>query len=135
MKYVCFSTYFNFTASNSGADRFIGVSSPQMTWSGAQTYCRTFHTDLASALNQTDNDLLAQMASVQGMSWFGLFRDTWKWLNTTPATNVPWYPGKPDNSKPNDACGALQYGQFVDDSCPNNHYFFCQTSESASRDF
>ncbi|KAF5899461.1 macrophage mannose receptor 1-like isoform X6, partial [Clarias magur] len=111
----------------SGANSFIGVSSPLMTWAGAQTYCRTFHTDLASALSQTDNDLLAQVASVQGVSWFGLFRDTWKWLNSTPAVNVPWYTGRPDNSRANSNCGTLRYGQFVDEPCSINHYFFCQT--------
>ncbi|XP_053087024.1 putative C-type lectin domain family 20 member A [Pangasianodon hypophthalmus] len=115
-----------YNASNSGAGRFVGVSSPQLTWSGAQTYCRTFHTDLASALSQTDNDLLVQVASLQGPSWFGLYRDTWKWLNNSKASNLLWGSGQPDNYRPQENCGMLYDGLFGDESCTSLHYFFCE---------
>lgn len=112
---------FNFTAA-SGA--FIGVTSPK-TWIEAQTYCRQFYTDLASALSQVDNDQLAQVASAQGPSWFGLYRDTWKWLNNTKATNILWGPGEPDINKTQDNCGALKDTMIVNENCNNPHYFFC----------
>ncbi|XP_053086693.1 putative C-type lectin domain family 20 member A [Pangasianodon hypophthalmus] len=117
--FICYS------ASNSGADRFIGVASPQMTWSGAQIYCRTFHTDLASALSQTDNDLLAHMASLQGDSWIGLFRDTWKWSDGTNPTKLQWDSGEPDNDYNEENCGAVYNGDFTDQLCNNLYYFIC----------
>lgn len=102
-----------------------------MNWSDAQTYCRTFHTDLASALDQMDNDLLGQVASIQGTSWFGLYRDTWKWLNNTVASNIQWAPGQPDNARLQENCGVLWYGLLNDENCGAGHYFFCEFSESS----
>ncbi|KAI5620127.1 secretory phospholipase A2 receptor-like, partial [Silurus asotus] len=114
-----------YNAGNSGANRFIGVTNPRVNWSEAQTYCRTHYTDLASALTQADNDLLTQIVSVQGISWFGLYRDTWKWLNGTVASNLQWNPGNPDNAKPQENCGMLQNGLIGDENCKSLHYFFC----------
>ncbi|KAI5087809.1 macrophage mannose receptor 1 isoform X2, partial [Silurus meridionalis] len=117
-----------YNAGNSGAARFIGVTNPRVNWSQAQTYCRTYYTDLASALTQADNDLLAQIVSVQGYSWFGLYRETWKWLNGTVASNLQWNPGKPNNAKPQENCGVLINGLFSDERCTSVHYFFCEIS-------
>ncbi|KAF4071309.1 hypothetical protein AMELA_G00271740, partial [Ameiurus melas] len=49
-----------YNASFSGAARFIGMSSPYLNWPQAQNYCRTHHTDLASSLNSSDNNMLLQ---------------------------------------------------------------------------
>ncbi|XP_058240051.1 macrophage mannose receptor 1-like isoform X2 [Hemibagrus wyckioides] len=119
MAFICYNS------GNTGADRFIGVSSPLMSWTEAQTYCRTFHTDLASAFNQTDNDLLQQVTSTQGSSWMGLFRDTWKWSDRTIPNNLRWRPGLPDNYYRNDNCGTVYNGVFIDLSCSRLYYFVC----------
>ncbi|KAF4071321.1 hypothetical protein AMELA_G00271880 [Ameiurus melas] len=52
--FICYNAGF------SGAAKFIGINSPYLTWPQAQTYCRTHHTDLASSLNSSDNDMLLQ---------------------------------------------------------------------------
>ncbi|KAF5899452.1 macrophage mannose receptor 1-like isoform X6, partial [Clarias magur] len=93
---------------NSGAARFVGVTSPLMNWTEAQYYCRTFHTDLASALTQDDNNALQQVVINQGESWIGLFRYTWKWIDETNATNLPWRPGLPNNSYSENNCGTFE---------------------------
>lgn len=113
------------TASNSGADRFVGVSSLRMSWTEAQTYGRTFHTDLARALDQTDNDLLQQMAHDQGASWIGLFRDTWKWSDGTNPTNLLWDSGQANNYYRNE--GDLYRGSFTDRDCNEPYYSICHT--------
>ncbi|XP_060771668.1 putative C-type lectin domain family 20 member A [Neoarius graeffei] len=112
---------------NSGADRFIGVSNPALSWSEAQSYCREFHTDLASALDQTDNDLLTQVVLAQGSSWFGLFRDTWKWVNDTIASDLQWIPGQPNNAQHPESCGSFYQGNFQDEACSAGHYFLCES--------
>lgn len=122
-------THFDFAAGKSGADRFVGVSSPKMTWSEAQSYCRAFHTDLASILQETDNKLFANILSVQGSSWFGLYRDTWMWVNRTIASNLEWIPGEPDNSNPPETCASFYQGMFHDENCNAYHYFLCELSE------
>ncbi|XP_035984302.1 uncharacterized protein LOC118557811 [Fundulus heteroclitus] len=49
-----------------------------MTWTKAQTYCRTHYTDLASVRSSAENkDVFAKKPS--GAHWLGLYRDTWKW--------------------------------------------------------
>ncbi|XP_058240962.1 C-type mannose receptor 2-like [Hemibagrus wyckioides] len=119
--FICYS------AGKTGADRFVGVSSPLMSWTEAQTYCRTFHTDLASAFNQTDNDLLQQVASTQGSSWMGLFRDTWKWSDGTIPTDLQWSSGQPDNYYRDEDCSAVYNRVFSDEACTNLYYFICHS--------
>ncbi|KAF4071305.1 hypothetical protein AMELA_G00271700, partial [Ameiurus melas] len=77
-----------YNASFSGAARFIGINNPLLTWPQAQNYCRTHHTDLASSLNSSDNSMLLQVRDIQGDSWIGLYRDTWKWSDGTNASNI-----------------------------------------------
>ncbi|XP_058240200.1 putative C-type lectin domain family 20 member A [Hemibagrus wyckioides] len=127
--YACTGTkhVICFDASNTGPDRFVAVPSPLMTWTEAQSYCRTFHTDLASALNQADNDLLHRLASGQGPSWFGLFRDTWKWSDGTIPTNLLWDLGQPNNFYKDEDCGDFFWGALTDRQCSELYYVICHT--------
>ncbi|KAF5899458.1 macrophage mannose receptor 1-like isoform X6, partial [Clarias magur] len=109
----------------SGPEKFIGISSPCLTWFQAQAYCRTHYTDLASSLNSSDNEILGLIQYTQGFSWIGLYRDTWKWSDGSNATNIPWAPGKPDNSLGKQNCAVLNNGQFIDSPCTDSNYFFC----------
>ncbi|XP_046699394.1 putative C-type lectin domain family 20 member A [Silurus meridionalis] len=117
----------------SGADRFIGVASPLLNWAGAQTYCRTHHTDLASSLTSSDNDFITQVMTIQGDSWFGLYRETWKWLNNTNTSNLPWYPGQPSNNWGSENCAPVYKGLYIDEECTNLHYFFCYTNSPVKK--
>ncbi|XP_053475480.1 C-type mannose receptor 2-like isoform X2 [Ictalurus furcatus] len=121
MPFICYNANF------SGAARFIGISSPYMTWSQAQTYCQTHHTDLASSLNGSDNDMLRQVSSIQGDSWIGLYRNTWKWSDGTIASDIPWAPGEPDNYGGRENCAGVYDRLFFDQQCIDLHYFFCHT--------
>ncbi|XP_060771670.1 C-type lectin lectoxin-Lio2-like [Neoarius graeffei] len=69
--FICYDAKF------SGADKFIAINS-LVTWPEAQAYCRTHHTDLASSLNSSDNNILRQLRDSQSDSWIGLYRHTWK---------------------------------------------------------
>ncbi|KAM9454754.1 putative C-type lectin domain family 20 member A [Clarias gariepinus] len=114
-----------YNGSYSGAARFVGVTNVQLSWSGAQAYCREFHTDLASAINSGDNSQLAAVALQQGISWFGLYRDTWKWSDGTKVSNLTWLPAQPNNFYRPENCGRFNNGPFSDETCSNTYNFFC----------
>ncbi|XP_062865232.1 putative C-type lectin domain family 20 member A [Trichomycterus rosablanca] len=114
-----------YNAEYPGDSRFVGIAIPQLNWTDAQTYCRSFHTDLATALDETENNLLQQVASGQGDSWFGLYRDAWFWTDHTKAQNIYWTPGQPDNYYTDENCGEFYGGLLEDMSCTSGNYFFC----------
>ncbi|XP_053471614.1 C-type mannose receptor 2-like isoform X2 [Ictalurus furcatus] len=119
--FICYNG--NYT----GVERFVGVANLQLSWLDAQAYCRQFHTDLASAINATDNSQLGGVASQQGISWFGLYRDTWKWSDGTKASNLTWLPAQPNNYYRPENCGRFNNGPLSDELCTNKYYFFCHT--------
>ncbi|XP_058240919.1 C-type mannose receptor 2-like [Hemibagrus wyckioides] len=119
--FICYNANF------SGADRFIGISNPYLNWIEAQSYCRTHHTDLASSLNSSDNNFLLQLWNIQGNSWIGLYRDTWKWSDGTITSNLPWSSGQPNNYGGYENCGAYYNNVFDDYSCSYQTYFYCHT--------
>ncbi|KAI5620129.1 macrophage mannose receptor 1 isoform X1 [Silurus asotus] len=118
---ICYNAKF------SGTARFVGISSPWMTWPQAQAYCRTYHTDLASSLNSSDNDLIMQVRNTVGDAWIGLYRDAWKWVDGTIASDLKWMPGEPNNYGGNENCGVVTNGLFGDRPCSNIFFFFCDT--------
>ncbi|XP_053474802.1 C-type lectin lectoxin-Lio2-like [Ictalurus furcatus] len=119
--------YFFVTGNFSGAAKFIGITSPLLTWPQAQAYCRTHHTDLAISLNSSDQNYLLQLFNIQGSSWIGLYRDTWKWSDGTKALNLSWLPGEPANQGGNQNCASAINVQFNDYFCGLIAYFVCQS--------
>ncbi|KAK3544258.1 hypothetical protein QTP86_008713 [Hemibagrus guttatus] len=105
-----------------GTDRYIYISSHK-TWYEAQAYCRTYHTDLASARDTTENTAIEQLTS--GYTWFGLFRDSWKWTDQTNFSTLSWMPGNLDNALSNEICGYLNNGQADAAQCSDIMPFFC----------
>ncbi|XP_026994737.2 macrophage mannose receptor 1-like, partial [Tachysurus fulvidraco] len=118
--FICYNANF------SGAARFIGITKP-LSWPQAQAYCREHHTDLASALNSSDQNMLEQVKNIQGDSWIGLYRDTWKWSDGTIALNLPWASGQPNNYYGNENCVVVNNGLFYDATCTKLYSFFCQS--------
>ncbi|XP_053335764.1 macrophage mannose receptor 1-like [Clarias gariepinus] len=119
-KFICYNA--NFTNS----DKFIIIISPTLPWLEARAYCRQYHTDLASSLNSSDQNILVHVLSGY-YPWIGLYRDTWKWSDGTNATDLKWVSGKPDNAGGNSNCAVVSNGLFTDVPCSNLNYFFCHT--------
>ncbi|XP_027004168.2 CD209 antigen-like protein D [Tachysurus fulvidraco] len=71
--------------------------------------------------------MLVQVKNIQGDSWIGLYRDTWKWSDGTIASNLPWASGEPDNYNGNDNCAVASNGLLYDLSCNYVYYFFCHS--------
>ncbi|XP_046709148.1 C-type mannose receptor 2-like [Silurus meridionalis] len=95
-------------------------------WSDAQSYCRQYHTDLASAKTSTENSIIKAM--IKANTWFGLFRDSWKWSDGTIFTSIPMMPGQPDNLLKNENCMALTNSEASDELCSDIKPFFCYSS-------
>ncbi|XP_017320444.1 putative C-type lectin domain family 20 member A [Ictalurus punctatus] len=111
-----------FDDTKTGNQRYIYISNTK-TWYDAQAYCKTYHTDLASARNATEISVIQGLVS--GWTWFGLIRDTWKWIDKTNFSTISWISGKPDNSLKNENCGYLNNGQADDAKCSDIMPFFC----------
>ncbi|XP_017316379.1 uncharacterized protein LOC108260519 [Ictalurus punctatus] len=119
--FICYDSRF------SGFARFIPYILPLLDWFGAQAFCRLFHTDLATAASSTDNDELKNRVLFLTSSWFGLFRGTWTWSDGAIASNIAWAPFQPDHSGTK-YCGTYAVGLISDDTCSNEHAFFCQST-------
>lgn len=119
--------HYCFTANVGG---FVAVPLPTLSWYGGQTYCRTYHTDLASADTLTDINQIQQLTAQQGTSWFGLFRDVWMWSDGTIPMGLKWGPGLPNNIDHDDNCGSVNNSLLMDRQCDNLFNFFCHTRES-----
>ncbi|XP_023252286.1 macrophage mannose receptor 1-like [Seriola lalandi dorsalis] len=93
-----------FSCYSAAANRHI-LQSHSMTWSEAQSYCRSKYTDLSSIRIQEDNDEISSLLqsitdSVNGtvngtMAWIGLQRYVWMWSDGSDASYMPWGPGMP----------------------------------------
>ncbi|KAF5892349.1 putative C-type lectin domain family 20 member A isoform X1, partial [Clarias magur] len=107
-----------------GNQRYIYISTTMMWW-GAQAYCRQHYTDLASGRDSAENSLIIGMTP--GWTWFGLFRDSWKWTDQTNFTSSPisWMPGKPDNALGSQNCAYLNNSQLYDAQCSKILPFYC----------
>ncbi|XP_058235871.1 C-type mannose receptor 2-like isoform X2 [Hemibagrus wyckioides] len=111
-----------FDASKTGNNSYIYISTT-MSWAGAQAYCRQHYTDLVSIKDPTENSVIAAMVS--GYTWFGLYRDGWRWTDQTIFSTVSWLSGQPDNALWNAGCGFLSNSRAAVAQCSTIMPFFC----------
>lgn len=128
MVIVFFKNFFILTDTKTGNKVYIYISN-KMTWYDAQAYCRTHHVDLASSRNATENSNIQSVIAVYTWTWFGLFRDSWKWTDQTNVSTIRWMPGKPDNQLGNENCGYVNNTEVADAQCSDIMPFFCYSGE------
>ncbi|XP_039890185.1 lymphocyte antigen 75-like [Simochromis diagramma] len=102
------------------------------SWSAAQSYCRTYHTDLTSIRSKEEKSNIMLTLNGSGVQyvWIGLYRDPWaSWSDNTTSTFTNWEPSQPNNYN-SQYCGAfnLMSGEWADDSCTTTNLFFCFTA-------
>uniref|UniRef100_A0A673WD70 C-type lectin domain-containing protein n=1 Tax=Salmo trutta TaxID=8032 RepID=A0A673WD70_SALTR len=124
-----------FAGETTNRSTFIFVNEPIKTFSEAQSYCREYHTDLASVRNQTENQEIQKMVSKGSKVWIGLFRDSWKWSDGSDSSFRYWKPTQPNNNGGVQSCGAAVYkeGQswtdrWFDWNCNDRHPFVCYSA-------
>ncbi|XP_047673706.1 putative C-type lectin domain family 20 member A [Tachysurus fulvidraco] len=108
-----------------GNSRYIYYSQLK-SWYDAQSYCRQYHTDLASTRDATEYSVVYNLVtSLTTYTWIGLTRHSWKWTDQTNFSTISWMPGKPDNALGNENCGFLNNSQAIDAKCSDVMPFFC----------
>ncbi|XP_063756168.1 hepatic lectin-like [Eleginops maclovinus] len=98
-----------------------------MTWTEAQSYCRTHHTDLASVRNMVDNYEVVKVLP-GGAAWIGLSRDTWKWSDRSHSSFRYWEQYEPNFKDHVETCVAANFGnsgKWNDWKCWLNKYSIC----------
>ncbi|XP_039655534.1 macrophage mannose receptor 1-like isoform X2 [Perca fluviatilis] len=125
----CDNNLYPVCADVRGSDvTFVFINTIGMTWTEAQSYCRTYHTDLASVRNMAENQKV--LAMIPGGSWawawIGLFRDSWKWSDGSTSSFSFWKNGQPDDN--NETCVAADFSQsgaWEDWPCDMERAFIC----------
>ncbi|XP_058249837.1 putative C-type lectin domain family 20 member A isoform X1 [Hemibagrus wyckioides] len=113
-----------FDDSYTGNQRYIYIPT-LMSWYEAQAYCRLHHTDMASIRDATEDSIVRGLIS--DITWIGLFRDSWKWIDQTNFSTLSWMTGKPDNALKIENCGYLNNSQTADALCSDIMPSFCYT--------
>ncbi|CAK6977194.1 Hypothetical predicted protein [Scomber scombrus] len=105
---------------------FILINST-MSWTEAQSYCRTYYTDLATVRNEAENQEVKNLTDGEWV-WIGLFRDSWKWSDGSNSSFRYWASGEPNNNGGKKACVAMNFnrsGGWGDWTCDQNKPFIC----------
>ncbi|XP_062283203.1 uncharacterized protein LOC133987778 [Scomber scombrus] len=110
-----------------GSDvKFILINTT-MNWTEAQSYCRTYYTDLATVRNEAENQEVKNLTDGQSV-WIGLFRD-WKWSDGSNSSFRYWASGEPNNNaEKKEACVVMKFdrsGRWGDWTCDRNRPFIC----------
>ncbi|XP_034738008.1 macrophage mannose receptor 1-like [Etheostoma cragini] len=112
-KFICYDE-------NKTSNGTFHVSTSGMSWSNAQRYCRTHHTDLISGVQQLE-DFRTQVKDQGGPFWIGLFRDpAWSWSDGSSFSFRLW------EQHSEKTCAMTTSGGFwSSDDCNKPRTFFC----------
>uniref|UniRef100_A0A3Q2VTL1 C-type lectin domain-containing protein n=1 Tax=Haplochromis burtoni TaxID=8153 RepID=A0A3Q2VTL1_HAPBU len=104
------------------------------SWSVAQSYCRTYHTDLTSIRSNEEKSNITLTLNGSGVQyvWIGLYRDPWaSWSDNTTSTFTNWMSSEPNNYGSVEYCGDLHLmsGKLNDGNCGSRFSFFCFRGE------
>ncbi|XP_037614154.1 C-type mannose receptor 2-like [Sebastes umbrosus] len=96
----------------------------KMTWPQAQNYCREHHTDLASGLQQIEDEEFKKDETQSNKSlWIGLFNDTWKWSDESNFSFRNWQRDSWSGSK---ECAVTKSNdKWMKRDCAKRKPFFC----------
>uniref|UniRef100_A0A3B4XQ31 C-type lectin domain-containing protein n=1 Tax=Seriola lalandi dorsalis TaxID=1841481 RepID=A0A3B4XQ31_SERLL len=111
-----------------GKRTYTAINNP-LTWKDAQTYCRTYHTDLAMIENAQESTNVTSVMS-EHYSWIGLYREPWKWSDNSRSSFRNWQSGEPNNYGGVN-CVAETSGHFwIDMNCDTKLFFWCYKGET-----
>ncbi|XP_029308076.1 secretory phospholipase A2 receptor-like isoform X2 [Cottoperca gobio] len=115
-----------FDGSKRGRDRYVLITEAKI-WTVARDFCRTHHTDLASVRNDTEYQMIQEVAGARQV-WVGLFKDIWRWSDQTNSSFRYWKASQIIYSEPNGKCGVLlekESGRWGERPCAQTLPFIC----------
>nr|XP_046236801.1 tenascin-N-like isoform X10 [Scatophagus argus] len=116
--FVCYNGTVNGTAT------FVSYLSMSKNWTEAQRYCRENHIDLASIRNQTENEIITNLAN-GFFVWIGLYREK-LWSDGSMSLFRHWADGQPDIGAEQCVTAAFNdSGRWSDDDCSLSFPFIC----------
>uniref|UniRef100_A0A3Q2ZC82 C-type lectin domain-containing protein n=1 Tax=Kryptolebias marmoratus TaxID=37003 RepID=A0A3Q2ZC82_KRYMA len=98
-----------------------------MSWTSAQTFCRTFYTDLTSVRNPVEAGIIQEIIGYTEV-WIGLFRDPWVWSDQGDSSLRLWSADQMVWSDDSSECAAMlknESGRWGGRNCTERHPFFC----------
>ncbi|KAG7216472.1 hypothetical protein INR49_001958 [Caranx melampygus] len=120
------------TESDPPGHRVYTVINRSLTWTEAQTYCRTHHTDLATIENVEENAEAVSVMTTNSVSeaWIGLYRVRWRWSDNSNSSFTNWNSGQPDDLRVKKTMVRMKIQTFADLSDPaTNAQILQQLSE------
>ncbi|XP_067305141.1 putative C-type lectin domain family 20 member A isoform X2 [Pseudorasbora parva] len=96
------------------------------SWREAQEHCRTFHTDLASARNSSENRDIKNTFKKNDV-WIGLFKDPWSWSDQTNSSFRFWNSSQLSIRRGQDCVSVMgnKTGKWKDVQCNATQPFIC----------
>ncbi|XP_036435967.1 secretory phospholipase A2 receptor-like isoform X2 [Colossoma macropomum] len=99
------------------------LTSENMSWYEAQSYCRKNYTDLVSIRDQNQNEAV----KIEGLTsrtsfWIGLLHDGWEWTDGGRSAYRNWATAQPRSSS---VCVRLRKGKWETSPCSNTRPALC----------
>uniref|UniRef100_A0A669DNY4 C-type lectin domain-containing protein n=1 Tax=Oreochromis niloticus TaxID=8128 RepID=A0A669DNY4_ORENI len=128
--FVCFSVCFTEKKTDK---KTLYLIKEFFNWTQAQNYCRYYHTDLVSGLDQVDGEEMKALFNGGSMSvWVGLFRDSWRWSDGSNLSFRYWDMELFKDEQSNEKCAMTllnRSGNWSSDECVKEKPFFCYDGE------
>nr|XP_055059851.1 macrophage mannose receptor 1-like [Misgurnus anguillicaudatus] len=99
------------------------ITTPK-NWRDAQSYCRQYHTDLATIHNSVEQNQVYTLVGSGPWAWIGLFLDSWQWSDLRSFYFRYWAAGQPTTGD----CVAMSTtdsGKWATYSCVQSRPFIC----------
>lgn len=100
----------------------------EKSWFGALAHCRGLYMNLSAVLNSTTNQNLADKLRARHLqeAWIGLYRDSWKWVDSSTSSFRPWALNQPNNNNNTEGCVAMSGAHWYSRTCNLEYGVLCQ---------
>ncbi|XP_071325133.1 macrophage mannose receptor 1-like [Trachinotus anak] len=123
---LCFSHWLYFSSiveTNPSSQKTYTLVTNQRSWKDAQTYCRTYHTDLATIETAQENTEVMSVKSTHD-AWIGLYGVPWRRSDKSSSSFRNWQNGEPNGKTEHCAAENVDHSWY-DLSCNTTFFFWC----------
>ncbi|XP_035994390.1 C-type mannose receptor 2-like [Fundulus heteroclitus] len=94
-------------------------------WPEAQAYCRKEHSDLATARNMAENEMIKQKMLPGQFAWIGLHKSSWTWVDGSKPLFTLWKTTVPNDGYVCAVANIKDHGKWDNTPCDWSFPFFC----------